>query len=112
MSTWRPSGGGGDGLPRRLGESLDRVARAIGGGDSSAMTVVFRHWESCVGPAIAAHAEPLSLRRDVLVVGVSEPAWATQLRFVAPEILGRLEEAAGRRVAERIEVRIRPIRGH
>ena len=111
MSTWRPSGGGGDGLPRRLGQSLDRVARALGGGDSSAMTVVFRHWEACVGPQIAQHAQPLSLRDDVLVVGVSEPAWATQLRFVTPEILGRLEEAAGRRVAERIEVRMRPIRG-
>ena len=110
MSSWRPSGGRGDGLPRRLGESLDRVARAIGGGDSSAMTVVFRHWEACVGASIAAHAEPLSLRGKVLVVAVTEPAWATQLRFVAADILSRLEEVAGRPVAERIEVRIRPIK--
>jgi predicted nucleic acid-binding Zn ribbon protein len=110
MSTWRSSGGRGDGLPRRLGESLNRVARALGGGDSSVMTVVFRNWEAAVGPAIAEHAQPLSLRNAVLVVGVTEPAWATQLRFLTPEILARLEEAAGRSVAERIEVRIRPFR--
>jgi predicted nucleic acid-binding Zn ribbon protein len=75
------------------------------------MTVVFRHWEAAVGSAIAEHAQPLSLRESVLVVGVDQPAWATQLRFLTPEILSRLEEAAGRPVAERIEVRIRPFKG-
>ena len=110
MSTWRPFRTG-DGVPRSLSESLDRVARAIGVGDSSVMTIVFRNWEAAVGPAVAEHARPLSLRDGVLVVGVSEPAWATQLRFLAADILTRLEEAAGRPVAQRLEVRVRPSRG-
>ena len=111
MSTWRPFGRGDDGMPRTLAESLDRVARSLGGRDSSVMAVVFRHWEAAVGPSVADHARPLSLRDGVLVVGVTEPGWATQLRFLSADILANLEAAAGTPVAERLEVRIRPSSG-
>jgi len=73
--------------------------------------VVFSHWEESVGPAIADHAAPLSLRDGVLVVGVAEAAWATQLRFLEHQILERLREAAGRDVATRIDVRVKPSGG-
>lgn len=73
--------------------------------------VVFSHWEEAVGPAIADHATPFSLRDGVLVVAVVESAWATQLRFLERQILERLREAAGRDVATRIEVRVKPSGG-
>lgn len=112
MSTWRPSGSGGAGdQPRSLAESLNDAARSLGGADASAMNVVFRHWDTVVGPAVAERTEPLSLRSGVLLVGVTEPAWATQLRFLAVDILARLEEAAGHPVADRLEVRVRPLPG-
>lgn len=75
------------------------------------MRAVFSHWEDAVGPAIADHATPLSLRDGVLVVAVPEPAWATQLRFLERQILDTLRDAAGGDVATRIEVRVRPSGG-
>lgn len=111
MSTWRPFGSGDGAEPRRVGDSLDGVARSIGGPAPSVLSVVFSHWEEAVGPAIADHARPLSLRGEVLVVAVPDPAWATQLRFLEKDILERLSEAAGTPVAARIEVRVRPEEG-
>lgn len=112
MSTWRPFGSGaGSEEPRRVGDSLGGVARSLGGPAPGVLSVVFSHWEDAVGPAVADHATPLSLRGPVLVVAVPDPAWATQLRFLEAEILERLAEAAGGAVAERIEVRVRPPAG-
>lgn len=111
MSTWRPfRSDPDDDLPRPLRSSLDGVARAMGGTDADRLRVVFGQWAAAVGELLAAHAEPVSLRDGLLVVSVTEPAWATQLRFLEPEILGRLADTAGAPVAERIEVRVRPRR--
>jgi len=109
MSTWRPSSPreqGGD-EPKRVGEALGRVSRNLGGPDADLLGLVFSRWRDTVGAGIADHASPATLRGDVLTVDVSEPGWATQLRFLEKDILSRLEEAAGRPVAIRIEVRVR-----
>ena len=105
MSTWRPAGTRSDD-PRRLEESLNRVADSLGAPKPGVLGTVFSRWNAAVGPAVAAHARPVSLSGDVLVVAVDEPAWATQLRFLEADVLARLEQAAGEPVAARIEVRV------
>jgi len=84
--------------PRPIKASLDRVARSLGGPDSGSLIV---------GPQLAAHARPLSLASGVLVVGVTEPGWATQLTYLESELLGRFRDALGDGVVERVEVRLR-----
>lgn len=109
MSTWRPASPGPGGQdPRRVGESLDRVTRGMGGPAASVISVVFAHWEGVVGAAVADHATPVTLKDGVLVVAVEDAAWATQLRFLERQILERLEEASGSAVATRVDVRVRP----
>jgi len=94
--------------PRRLGESLDRVTRTLGGANSDALTGLFGRWSDIVGPQLADHVRPLSLARAVLVVAVDEPGWATQIRYLEGDLLGRLGKALGEGVVERVEVRLRP----
>jgi predicted nucleic acid-binding Zn ribbon protein len=72
------------------------------------LTAVFAQWESLVGPAIAAHAKPLSVSRRVLLIGADHPGWATQLRYLSAELLQRLAAAAGPGEIERVEIRILP----
>jgi predicted nucleic acid-binding Zn ribbon protein len=103
--TWRPFRE--DEGPRRLRSSLDRYARRIGAAEASSLGAVFARWEEIVGAGVAAHAEPLSLVDGSLVVGVDDPAWATQIRFLGNDILRRLEEVAGAGVASRVEVRVK-----
>jgi predicted nucleic acid-binding Zn ribbon protein len=94
--------------PHRLGESLARVAGSLGLGPPAALGAVFGRWEEVVGPAVAAHSRPLSLRRGTLVVGVEHAGWATELRYLEKTLLGRLSEACGEGAVGRIEVRVRP----
>jgi predicted nucleic acid-binding Zn ribbon protein len=67
---------------------------------------VFSRWEEVVGPGIAAHATPRSLTDGVLVVGVDQPGWATQLRYLTNDLLQRLKEVAGPGVVGRIDIRV------
>jgi len=108
--TWRPSAQGDD-EPRSVADSLRRVARTLGAPEPDVLKVLYSGWSDAVGETVAAHARPVSLRDGVLVVQVEESAWATQLRFLEADILGRLEQSAGMSVAERIEVRVRPVPG-
>ena len=93
--------------PRSIRASLDRVARSLGGPDAGALSGLFGRWADIVGPQLAAHARPLSLSSGVLVVGVTEPGWATQLVYLESELLGRFREALGEGVVDRVEVRLR-----
>ena len=106
--TWRAIPGPDDDRPRPVRDSLDRYAERIGATRATALAAVFARWNEVVGPQVAAHTEPLSLVQGALVIGVDDPAWASQLRYLGSDILRRLEEVAGAGLASRIEVRVRP----
>jgi predicted nucleic acid-binding Zn ribbon protein len=93
--------------PQSLKASLDRVARSLGGPDAGSLSGVFGQWADIVGPQLAAHARPLSLSSGVLIVAVTEPAWATELTYLNSELLRRFGEALGEGVVQRVEVRLR-----
>ena len=50
---------------------------------------------------------PVKLDEGVLSVEVDDPAWATQVKFLAPTIIARLAEVADAKV-DRIQVRVDP----
>jgi predicted nucleic acid-binding Zn ribbon protein len=95
-----------DNLPRPVGESIDRAAAALGAPRASALHSVFVCWTELVGPAIAAHARPLSLKDAVLTIGVDQPGWATQLRYLEPTLLAQLTVALGEGTVARVELRV------
>lgn len=92
--------------PSGLGSSLDRLSRSLGAPSGQVLHTVFSRWDELVGEAVAANVRPSSLRDGVLVVVVSNPSWATEVRWLAPEMLARLSEAAGTEVASQVEVRV------
>jgi predicted nucleic acid-binding Zn ribbon protein len=93
--------------PRPLADSLDRVARGLGGPSAASLGAVFSHWDDVVGPAVAGHSWPVSLARGVLVVGVDEPIWHTQLTYLQADLIDRLNSVAGAGAVTRVEVRVR-----
>ncbi|WP_334142612.1 DUF721 domain-containing protein [Rhabdothermincola sp.] len=111
--SWRPlpTSDGNDSQPERLAHSLDRVVRHLGGSSAGAVGGLFGSWEQIVGERVARHATPSALRDGVLVVAVDDPAWATQLRFLEREILGRVQEVLNLPELARLEVRVRRSRG-
>ncbi|MEB3358068.1 MAG: DUF721 domain-containing protein [Synechococcales bacterium] len=49
-------------------------------------------WSEVVGPAVAAHARPLAIQRQVLKVATSSPVWAQNLAFQRCQILKKLND--------------------
>lgn len=94
-----------------MAESLERLVRGLGAAPAGVATSVFSDWEAIVGEQIAAHCQPTSLRDRTLVVTVSEPGWATQLRFLETELLARIATATGSDEVASIQVRVRPTGG-
>lgn len=90
--------------------SLDRFMRHLGSPGVETVTSVFDRWSDLVGEQVAARARPVSLRDGVLVVGVEDPAWATQIRFLEAQVLAGIAAEFGPDEVVRIEVRVRPDR--
>lgn len=65
---------------------------------------VFAGWDQLVGPDIAAHCTPVSLREGELRVSAQSTAWATQLRLLASALLGRLVAELGPELVTRIVI--------
>jgi predicted nucleic acid-binding Zn ribbon protein len=80
------------------------VTAPLGAPRAALLTVLFSKWEQLVGPDIAAHARPRSLRQGTLVVIADQPAWATQLRFMTSDLLTRIQNEAD--APEITEIRI------
>jgi len=91
-----------------MAEALGAVAGRLGLGRPDLIAVVFGRWEELVGEAMAVHVRPLRLVAGTLVVSADHPAWATQIRHLAPEILERVATEFGADGAPvRLEVRVR-----
>ncbi len=94
--------------PVRVGDALGEVASHLGAGRADVVGAVFGRWDEIVGPAVAAHVSPVRVDGVTLIVSADHPAWATQIRHLAPDILTRLTEVCGvEKALERLEVRVR-----
>ena len=72
---------------------------------------MFAHWEAIVGADVATHAHPVTLRDGTLVIGVEQPAWATQLNYLRADLLRRVAESTGSGEVTDVRVRVLPRRG-
>ncbi len=107
MSTWRtfPSEAVSRD-PRPVADSLDRVTRGLGTPGARLLTSVFADWPRLVGQEVAAHARPCSLRDGVLVIAADQPAWAAQLRYLAPDMLARIRAGIATTEIAQIQIRV------
>ena len=90
--------------PLRLKDLLPGATGKLGIPSPEATGRVWSAWKDIVGPAVAAHAEPTSLREGVLRVRADSPAWATEIGYLADEIRSRANAATGRTLV--LEVRV------
>lgn len=70
------------------------IGEAGAGADLTKATV-FGQWREIVGPEIADHCDPVSLVDGELLLRAESTAWATQLRMLAPQIVGKINREVG-----------------
>lgn len=78
------------GAPKLVADILDRVAAPIFASPEAGAHRIWPAWMEAVGPDIARHTEPVTIREGVLHVRVDASVWVTQLTFLKPEILNKL----------------------
>jgi len=90
--------------PQPLGRLAARIATDRGWSEHLSGGAVFGRWAELVGPEIAEHANPVSLRDGELIVQAVSTAWATQLRLLQRDLLARIAAGVGRGVVARLRI--------
>lgn len=64
---------------------------------------LFSAWPAIVGPDVAAKCRPTGLKNGVLKVRTSSAAWASEFRYLAPEMIKRVNAELGKQVVKEIK---------
>ena len=91
--------------PQPLTAAVGGLLSARGWREKAAVGAVFGHWADIVGPQLALHTRPEAFEAGELTVSADSPAWATQVRLMAPQLLKRLGEELGHGTVNQINVR-------
>lgn len=90
--------------PALLGEQLGRLLSDRGWEPDVQVGSVMGRWAEIVGPDIAAHATPVGFEGSVLTVRADSTAWASELRLLSSNLIGRIEQIAGAGVVTELVV--------
>jgi predicted nucleic acid-binding Zn ribbon protein len=98
--------------PNGIREVLLELAARIGLEHPGETARLFSAWEEIVGEAVARRCEAVSLRGGVLTVAANTTAWAAELKYLAPEMIRRVNGDLGREVVTEVRVFVkRPSEG-
>ena len=94
--------------PVALGRALDRLMGSLDAPGPDLVSTIFGRWEELVGADVARHCRPAAVEGDRLVVVASDAAWASELQWLAAEVLARINEAASTERLKSLTVRVVP----
>ncbi|MGH2770614.1 MAG: DciA family protein [Actinomycetota bacterium] len=90
--------------PVRLRSFLVDQARRWGMDHPLESARLFRSWEEIVGERVALRCAPVSLGRGVLGVCTGSAAWATELRYLAPAVIQKVNRELGVSLVKELKV--------
>lgn len=88
-----------------FGAAIEALLADRGWAGQAKVSQVTADWAGTVGPDLAAHCQPMSLRDGVLTIEAESTAWATQIRLLNRRLLARISEIAGAGTVTRLVVR-------
>jgi len=94
--------------PVPLSDALAKVGAELGLAPGDAHGTLDARWSEVIGTDVAAHARLVSVRDGVLTVAVTDPIWATQLRYLEPAVVTRATALLGPGLVTSMRVRVHP----
>lgn len=91
--------------PSRLGDTVAELVSERDWTRALNAAGILPRWAEIVGPEIAAHCKPVRLEGGELSCVAESTAWATQLRLLNRQILGRIAAEVGPDVVVALKVR-------
>jgi hypothetical protein len=93
LSRSRVPGETGDPIP--VGDAAAMVSAELGLAEPRVHARLVAAWSDIVGPTLGAHSRVRALRDGVLEIVVDSPAWATELRYLADDLIQRVSRLVG-----------------
>lgn len=90
--------------PKPLSDAVERLVETKGWTTEINVHTLLARWALLVGATNAAHSQPEGYADTVLTVRADSTAWATQLRYLAPQLVAMLNEQLGDGTVTRIKV--------
>jgi predicted nucleic acid-binding Zn ribbon protein len=90
--------------PKLLSDAVERLVESKGWSTEINVHTLLARWALLVGAANAAHSQPEGFADTVLIVRADSTAWATQLRYLAPQLVAMLNDQLGDGTVSRIKV--------
>lgn len=81
--------------PQSIADALRAALSRLPIGELADLSV-WAEWDTIVGATLARHAQPVRMRRGVLVVSVDSSEWMHELQFLKHDLRDRLNEKLGR----------------
>ena len=92
--------------PEAIGALLPSVLRELGFDEMARVLRIAECWQEALGPELAPHCRPETLRGDVLEASVDSSVWCQQLQLRAPEILAGLRRVLGDDAPSKLRLRV------
>lgn len=87
-----------------MADALATLMGRQGWGERLEGARIHQVWEEVVGADMARHVQVVRLRGGLLVVRCSSGAWASQVRWMARELIVRSNEVLGEVQVDRVQV--------
>jgi predicted nucleic acid-binding Zn ribbon protein len=97
--------------PTPVGDSLEAFLARRGWTERLNAATAWNRWDDMVGGDLAQHCEPVRLAGGTLVVRAESQVWATQLRYLLPQLRARVEEVLGAGSVREVRVVVGPLEG-
>ena len=92
---------------RKAGDVMSKLFAELRLDQRQAEAEIVRVWNNLLDPTLAAHAQPVGVRKGTLFVVVDSSVWLSEIvRYRRKEILDRLQHSFGREVIARISFRV------
>jgi predicted nucleic acid-binding Zn ribbon protein len=91
-----------------IGSIIGNVLKEYLPESASELTRVWQIWDDAVGEIIAANAQPVAFKRDLLLVHATSSTWIHQLQFLKADIISKLNAALGKPMISEIKFKIGP----
>ncbi len=93
--------------PQPLLGSLEKLLDDLGSAPVRETSSLLNRWPEVVGRDLAAHTQPIGVRRGVLLVQADDPAYGDSLAWQERQLLQRLAGVLGDGVVTGLQVRIK-----
>jgi predicted nucleic acid-binding Zn ribbon protein len=81
--------------PQRVSEVLERLVSSMGIQKRIGEHRAWQLWPEVVGPAISSRTRIIQVKRGIMLVAASSPAWAQELTYIKRDILAKMNDRLG-----------------